>query len=155
MAVTRRYPQIGNTRWSFAASVTTRQRASWKSGNEMKFTEFALAFPMHHTSSGTLDRDLAKSPASLDILFLWGRDCVNCEVAKAELLLAGDRFRWPGVRWLHANVYNDPEMATRFGLHGVPTFFVFRRARKLGRITEWPGADAFVSAIEKLRAEAS
>lgn len=120
----------------------------------MKFTEFALVFPMHHTSSSTLDRDLAQSPASLDILFLWGRDCVNCEVAKVDLLSAGDRFRWPDVRWLYANVYNDPEMATRFGLHGVPTFFIFRHARKLGRITEWPGADAFLSAIERLRIEA-
>lgn len=121
--------------------------------NESTCTEFALEFPMWPTTSASLDSELAASPASLDILFLWGRDCVNCDVAKAEMLLSSDRFRWPDVRWHHANVYNDQEMATRFGLHGVPTFFVFRHGRKLGRITEWPGADAFVGAIEKLRAE--
>jgi thiol:disulfide interchange protein len=123
--------------------------------NEATFNEFVLAFPMRRTSSITLDGDLAASSATLEILFLWGRDCVNCEVAKAGILLAGDRFHWPDVRWLHTNVYNDPDMATRFGLHGVPTFLVFRHARKLGRITEWPGADAFVAAIDKLRSTES
>lgn len=123
--------------------------------NEAKSNEFFLAFAMRRTSSAVLESELAESPASLDILFLWGRDCVNCDVAKAAMLAASSRFQWPDVRWLHANVYNDPDMATRFGLHGVPTFFVFRQGRKLGRITEWPGADAFVGAIEKLRSSAS
>ena len=123
--------------------------------NEATFNEFFLAFPMQGTSSAALDSELAASPVSLDILFLWGRDCMNCDIAKAEMLLSGERFRWPDVRWLHANVYNDPDMATRFGLHGVPTFFVFRQGRKLGRITEWPGVDAFVVAIEKLRSSVS
>ncbi len=123
--------------------------------NQAKSNEFFLAFAMRRTSSITLDDDLDNSSAALDILFLWGRDCVNCDVAKAAMLAASRRFQWPDVRWLHANVYNDPDMATRFGLHGVPTFFVFRQARKLGRITEWPGADAFVDAIEKLRSSVS
>ena len=85
--------------------------------NAATFNEFFLAFPMRGTSSAALDSELAASTASLDILFLWGRDCVNCDVAKAEMLLSGERFRWPDVRWLHANVYNDPDMATQFGLH--------------------------------------
>ena len=118
---------------------------------EATFNEFLLAFPMRRTSSVALDEVLGNSPAKLDILFLWGRDCVNCEIAKAAILAASARFQWPDVRWLHANVYADPEMATRFGLHGVPVFFVFRHGSKLGRITEWPGASAFVEAIEKLR----
>ena len=119
--------------------------------NEATFNEFLLAFPMRRTRAADLDVDLATSSALLDILFLWGRDCVNCEIAKAAMLAASDRFHWPDVRWLHANVYADPDMATRFGLHGVPTFFVFHRGRRLGRMTEWPGADAFVDAIDKQR----
>ncbi|HET9033165.1 MAG TPA: thioredoxin family protein [Dokdonella sp.] len=114
-------------------------------------TEFLLAFPVREVTSTNLDDELARSPARLDILFLWGRDCVNCDIAKASILAASERFQWPDVRWLHANVYADPEMATRFGLHGIPVFFVFRQGKKLGRITEWPGADAFVDAIERLR----
>ena len=61
---------------------------------------------------------------------------------------------WPDVDWLHDNVYADPRMGTRFGLHGIPTFLVFRGARKLGRITPWPGTGPFVEAIERLRSEA-
>ena len=53
------------------------------------------------------------------------------------------------MRWLHANVYDDPEMGNRFGLHGVPAFFVFRGSRRLGRITGWPGGEAFIRAVEE------
>lgn len=110
---------------------------------------------MWPVSSSALDSELGSTPAALDILFLWGRDCVNCEIAKAAIMAASSRFQWPDVRWLQTNVYVDAEMATRFGVHGIPVFFVFRRGKKLGRITEWPGADAFVTAIEKLRAQNS
>lgn len=91
--------------------------------------------------------------SQLHILFLWGIDCPNCEVAKAQLLGAAERFRWPDVTWLHDNVYEDPTMGTRFGLHGIPAFIVFRGPRKLGRISQWPGTAAFVAAIERIRSE--
>ena len=109
---------------------------------------FFEQFPMQPVDSGALDGVLAEGAPSLSVLFLWGRDCPNCDIAKRAMLLAGERLRWPQVRWLHANVYDDPAMGTRFGLHGIPAFFVFAGARKLGRITAWPGADAFAAAIE-------
>ncbi|MGO1001661.1 hypothetical protein [Lysobacter sp. CA196] len=87
----------------------------------------------------------------LRILFLWGKDCPNCDIAKGQILLTPERFVWPDVEWLHDNVYEDPAMGTHFGLHGIPAFFVFRGAKKLGRISQWPGTEAFVVAIEKLR----
>ena len=110
---------------------------------------FFEQFQMQRVDSGTLDEVLRKNAAALSILFLWGRDCPNCDIAKRALLLARERFQWPQVRWLHDNVYDDPAMATRFGLHGIPAFFVFRGERKIGRITSWPGAQAFAEAIEK------
>ena len=94
---------------------------------------------------------LLTDDARVRVLFLWGRDCPNCDIAKSEMLLAPERFHWPDVDWLHDNVYEDRAMAVRFGLHGIPTFMVFRGARKLGRITPWPGTDAFVAAIERAR----
>lgn len=108
---------------------------------------FFDAFPMRLAASATLDAILAEDDAVLSILFLWGRDCVNCDVAKREMLGAPDSFEWPGVRWLHANVYDDPALGTRFGLHGVPTFVVFRGVRRIGRISPWPGRAAFCAAI--------
>ena len=110
--------------------------------------QFFEQFPMRRVHESALDGVLAEPADGLTILFLWGRDCPNCDIAKRAMLLARERFQWPRVRWLHDNVYEDAAMATRFGLHGIPAFFVFAGARKLGRITSWPGADAFVRAID-------
>lgn len=110
--------------------------------------QFFEQFPMRRVLEPELDAALSESTHDLTILFLWGRDCPNCDIAKRSMLLARERFQWPRVRWLHDNVYGDPAMATRFGLHGIPAFFVFAGTRKLGRITSWPGADAFVRAID-------
>ena len=111
--------------------------------------QFFGQFPMRRVHEAELDAALAEPRDGLTILFLWGRDCPNCDTAKRAMLLARERFQWARVRWLHDNVYEDPGMATRFGLHGIPAFFVFAGTRKLGRITSWPGAQAFVDAIEK------
>jgi len=116
--------------------------------SESAVPEFFEQFPMRRVREAELDAALAEPAEGLSILFLWGRDCPNCDIAKRAMLLAQARLRWPRVRWLHDNVYDDPAMATRFGLHGIPAFFVFAGARKLGRITAWPGADAFVRAID-------
>lgn len=110
--------------------------------------EFFRRFPMRQVRAAELDAVLGDGAAPLDILFLWGHDCPNCDIAKRSILNAAARFQWPEVRWLHGNVYEEPELGTRFGLHGVPAFIVFAGARKLGRISPWPGNDAFVAAIQ-------
>jgi len=115
---------------------------------ETTVPDFFWKFPMQRVRADDLDAALADSSGPLTILFLWGHDCPNCDIAKRAMLAAAERFQWPQVHWLHGNVYEQPELATRFGLHGVPAFFVFRGTRKLGRITPWPGPDAFVGAIE-------
>ena len=109
---------------------------------------FFDAFPMRAVTSSTLDTALSDD-GRLRILFLWGRDCPNCDIAKAQMLESPARFQWPDVAWLHDNVYDDRAMATRFGLHGIPTFMVFRGTAKLGRISPWPGGDNFIAAIER------
>lgn len=111
---------------------------------------------MRAVSLTELDPVLANPDGpSLTILFLWGVNCLNCDIAKTEMALAPDRFLWPDLQWLHCNVYDEPAMATRFGLHGIPVFLVFRGRRPIGRITSWPGAAAFVSAIEAQRMRGS
>ncbi|WP_207484134.1 thioredoxin family protein [Arenibaculum pallidiluteum] len=125
--------------------------------------DFFERFPMRRVDSAGLDGTLAEpidgpgadqgraGPGAepLSILFLWGRNCPNCDIAKRAILAAADRFRWPGVRWLHDNVYEDFDMATRFGLHGIPAFLLFRGRKPLGRIVSWPGADEFAGAVER------
>ena len=80
---------------------------------------FFEQFEMTCVSNDTLDEALSASPSDIDILFLWGRD------------------------------YAEPALAIRFGLHGVPTFIVFHRGRKLGRISPFPGADPFIATINQ------
>ena len=109
---------------------------------------FFEQFPMRRVNEPALDAVLAEPTEGLTVLFLWGRDCPNCALAKRAMLLARARFQWLSVRCRHDYVYDDPAMASRFGLHGIPAFFVFAGTRKLGRITSWPGADAFVRAID-------
>ena len=109
------------------------------------------ALPMRRVTASRLDTVLADDDV-IRILFLWGDDCVNCDIAKAQMLQSPMAFQWPDVEWFHDNVYEDRVMATRFALHGVPTFMVFHGARKLGRISPWPGCEPFVAAIEAARA---
>lgn len=116
-------------------------------------TDFFVRFPMQRVTSTALDGVLADASAALDLLFLWGRDCPNCDIAKRAMLAQPERLRWPEVRWLHANVYDDEALATRFGLHGIPTFYVFRHGRRVGRITSWPGVDAFCQAVDTALAQ--
>ena len=107
-------------------------------------------FAMQRVSDTGLD-DVLADDGAIRILFLWGKDCPNCDIAKGQILLTPERFGWDDVHWLHDNVYEDPSMGTRFGLHGIPAFLVFRGAKKLGRISQWPGTNAFVAAIDKIR----
>lgn len=108
---------------------------------------FFQRFEMQRVTAPWLDGVLAEDDDRVVALFLWGRDCPSCDIAKRALLASPARFRPPGLRWLHQNVYDDRALATRFALHGVPTWLLFHRGRKLGRITGWPGADAFADAL--------
>ncbi|MEO7325492.1 MAG: hypothetical protein ABIW82_11750 [Dokdonella sp.] len=116
--------------------------------NETTVPEFFRQFPIQPVSVADLDTKLARGAKPLSILFLWGHDCPNCDVAKRAILGSSARFLWPEVSWLHGNVYAQPALGTHFGLHGIPAFMIFHWTRKLGRITPWPGPDAFVTAIE-------
>jgi len=120
-----------------------------------KVPEFFENFPVTPITSLALEETLAAPSAPpLTILFLWGRDCPNCDVAKRAMLIDPARLVWPDVRWLHCNVYDDAEMGPRFSLHGIPVFMVFRGSKAMGRITSWPGIENFIAAIERQRAAA-
>lgn len=110
--------------------------------------QFFDHFPMRAVTAADLDAALAEADAPpLTILFLWGHDCPNCDIAKQAMLASPARFHWPEVRWMHDNVYDDMEMANRFALHGIPVFFVFRGRKLIGKITSWPGMADFTQAI--------
>ena len=89
----------------------------------------------------------------LKCVFFWGIDCPNCEIAKHVLSERSEEALALGLEWFHANVYDIPELGTRFSLFGIPAFFFFRDGKKLGRISPFPGFADFADAVRTLRAK--
>lgn len=90
-------------------------------------------------------------PTDLVCIFFWGQDCPNCEIAKKVLVDRKDEVNSLGLKWFHANIYEDFELATQFGLFGIPVFMFFKDGKKLGKISPFPGFDPFFEAIQKLQ----
>lgn len=111
---------------------------------------FFQRFGMQPVASAGFDAALAAAGDALVGVYFWGEDCFNCEQFKKAATLKAAAFAELEVHWLQADVYADPALGQRFGLHGVPTFYFFHRGRKLGRITSWPGWPAFEQAMTDL-----
>ena len=112
------------------------------------------AFAMQAVDGSTIDAAIAASGDDLVCVFFWGVDCFNCEMAKKAMLANPDPIRALNLRWLHANVYEHPELGKRFGLHGIPVFMFFQRGKKLGRATGWHGHGQFAAAVGNARLKA-
>lgn len=93
------------------------------------------ALDAEHFDAEHFDAGLASAGDALAVVFFWGVDCFNCEIAKQAMLAHPDAIRALGLKWFHSNVYANPELARRFALHGVPAWFFFRRGKRLGRAT--------------------
>jgi thioredoxin-related protein len=116
-------------------------------------TAFAV-FEMEELNAASFDAALASAGDALAVVFFWGVDCFNCEVAKKAMLAQPEAIRALGLKWFHANVYEHRELGQRFSLHGVPTWFFFHRGKRLGRATGWHGLAQFEAAVEAARAKA-
>ncbi len=84
------------------------------------------------------------------ILFLWGNNCPNCEIAKNLIFQDIELIQSLGFKWYHNNVYDDFELSSRFGLHGIPVFLVYKGRKSIGRITSFPGIQPFIEALKKV-----
>jgi thiol-disulfide isomerase/thioredoxin len=96
------------------------------------------------------DSELKKSSA-LTGIFFWGHDCPNCEVAKRMMEQDAAEILALDLRWFHVNTYEDFDLGTRFGLHGIPTFIFFHQGKRLGKISPFPGMDPFLRALRDLK----
>ena len=102
-------------------------------------------------TTATFDDRLKLHSNKLVGIFFWGHDCPNCEVAKNMLHQEYEQLNAFGFKWFHVNVYENFDLGTRFGLHGIPTFLFFYQGKKLGRISPFPGISPFFEALEKLK----
>ena len=106
---------------------------------------------MRELTAGTFDDGVREAGDDLAVVFFWGVDCFNCEVAKKTMLAQRDAIDALGLRWFHTNVYADMALGRRFALHGVPTFIFFHAGKKLGRATGWHGLPQFRLAVAAAR----
>jgi hypothetical protein len=113
-------------------------------------TAFAV-FGMRELDAAGFDAGLASAGDELAVVFFWGLDCFNCEIAKKAMLAQPDKIRALGLKWFHSNVYEHRELGRRFMLHGVPAWFFFHRGRRLGRATGWHGLPQFEAAVRAAR----
>ncbi|SAL73455.1 thioredoxin protein [Caballeronia terrestris] len=113
-------------------------------------TAFSV-FEMQALSADTFDTGLASAGEELAVVFFWGFDCFNCEIAKKAMVAKPDEIRALGLKWFHRNVYEHRELGRRFMLHGVPTWFFFYRGKRLGRATGWHGIGQFGAAVAAAR----
>jgi hypothetical protein len=113
-------------------------------------TAFAV-FEMQELGAESFDSALEAAGDELAVVFFWGLDCFNCEIAKKAMLAQPDAIRALRLRWFHSNVYEHRELGRRFMLHGVPTWFFFHRGKRLGRATGWHGLGQFEAAVVAAR----
>lgn len=89
------------------------------------------------------------------VIFFWGHNCPNCDVAKNAFINHLPETRSLKLKWTSVNVYEHSELGTKYGLHGVPTFLFFLGGKRLGRISPFPGMAPFLEAVQKLRSQNS
>ena len=111
--------------------------------------EFFDLFEMRPVDADGFDQALVDAGDALVVVYFWGDNCFNCDQFKKAATIRQDEIRGLDLHWLQADVYADSGLRRRFALHGVPTFYVFHRSRKIGRITSWPGIAAFTEAMHK------
>ncbi|CAI8697389.1 Thioredoxin [Burkholderia sp. IT-111MI5] len=88
------------------------------------------AFDMQALAADTFDAGIEGAGDALAVVFFWGVDCFNCEIAKKAMLAQPDAIRALDLKWFHCNVYEHHQLGRRFGLHGVPTWFFFHRGKR-------------------------
>jgi thioredoxin 1 len=96
-----------------------------------------------------LDHLLAAPGDRLLVLYLWGPDCPNCLIFKRRLphllrALSEVEFELRGL-----DVYEHPEVARRFAVHGIPHFLLFKHGKKLGKMSEFRGDGFWTQVIRE------
>lgn len=94
-----------------------------------------------------IDAELQAAHGDLVVVEFWGPGCPNCDLFEAELPRLLESLRGERVRFVRLNAYAHPDVATRFGLFGIPAFHLYRDGRRLGRMSEYRGRDYFLGVV--------
>lgn len=92
------------------------------------------------------DAVVARDSDALVVLYMWGPNCPNCDFFATRLPHVVRALAGANVHFVKVDVYAHPELARRYGVHGIPHFLLFREGRRLGRMSEFRG-DAFFTQV--------
>ena len=86
--------------------------------------------PVELTSSA-FERHISRSDIPV-VVFFWAAWCSHCIAMAREFAGAASRLE-PRVRFAKLNTGQEPAIAQRFGIMGVPTVAIFRGGREIAR----------------------
>jgi thioredoxin 1 len=107
---------------------------------------------VRHTKGVTpaeFEARLAAQSSTLLIAYLWGPDCPNCVIFKRRLPKLLERLSDVDAELFELDVYAHPEIATRYGVMGIPHFLLFKDGKKLGRMSEFKGETYWANVIRE------
>jgi thioredoxin-like negative regulator of GroEL len=96
-----------------------------------------------------LEARLAAQSATLLVVYLWGPDCPNCVVFKRCLPKLLEQLSDVDAELIELDVYEYPEVATRYGVMGIPHFLLFKGGKKLGKMSEFSGTSYWANVVRE------
>lgn len=105
--------------------------------------------PIVHATEATFDALVLAPKGRLVIVYFWGTDCPNCEVFAAALPSILEALGDVPATLVKVDAYTEVALATRFGLYGIPVFYLFRDGEKLGRMSEFRGRAFFLDVLRE------
>ncbi len=108
-----------------------------------------MVLPLVDVTPLELDTRLAAHRSRLLIVYLWGPDCPNCVIFKRSLPRLLERLTDVQADLVALDVYAHPEIATRYGVMGIPHFLLFKDGKKLGKMSEFRGDSYFTSVLRE------
>lgn len=103
--------------------------------------------PVVASDASRFDRDVLEPRGELVVVYFWGDECPNCEFFAAELPALLRELGPVRARLVKVNAYQETDLARRFGLFGIPAFFLFRDGTKLGKMSEFRGRRFFLDTL--------
>jgi thioredoxin 1 len=108
-----------------------------------------MTIPILHATAETFDALVLTPTNELVIAYFWGTNCPNCEIFAAHLPSLLEALGDVRARLVKVDAYTETELARRFGIYGIPAFFLFRDGKKLGRMSEFRGRTFFLDVLRE------
>lgn len=108
-----------------------------------------MVAPLTDVTPAELELRLSAEGSRLLIVYLWGPDCPNCVIFKRSLPKMLQGLADVEADLVALDVYAHPEVASRYGVMGIPHFILFKNGKKLGKMSEFRGESYWGSVIRE------